>query len=260
MIKLVVGVKTKKPTYGCPRIAMLVLHLFNIDISEQTVRRILRVHYRPLPGDGPSYFSGIGNKLDGLWSIDFFRVESIFMRSNWVMIIMDIYSRQIIGFSVHEGNLTGALICQMFNTILLQSKTAPRYLSSDRDPLFQFKQWKRNLRIEQIDEVKSLPYIPISHPYIERVIGTTRREFLDKEIIWGPSDLKNKLDKFQSYYNRDRVHYSLEGKTPAGFTEGKEKIPLNINNYFWKSTCGGRYELPAAAFGPAWSARDFWSP
>jgi hypothetical protein len=80
--------------YGCPRIAMVVTNLFDIEISESTVRRILRKNFQVIPGLGPNYLSTIGNKFNKLWSIDFFRVESIFLRSNWVMVVMDIYSRK----------------------------------------------------------------------------------------------------------------------------------------------------------------------
>lgn len=56
----------------------------------------------------------------------------------------------------------------------------PTYLSSDNDPLFLFHRWKANLRVLDIDELKSVPGTPTSHPFIERVIGTTKREYLDQ--------------------------------------------------------------------------------
>ena len=59
----------------------------------------------------------------------------------------------------------------------------PHYISTDNDPLFQFHRWKANLRILDIEEVKSIPFTPISHPYIERVIGTIRREYLDQNVV-----------------------------------------------------------------------------
>jgi hypothetical protein len=59
----------------------------------------------------------------------------------------------------------------------------PKYLSSDNDPLFLFHRWKANLRILEIGELKSVPGTPTSHPFIERVIGTTRRECLDQLIF-----------------------------------------------------------------------------
>ena len=49
-------------------------------------------------------------------------------------------------------------------------------LSSDNDPLFRFHRWKANLRVLDETEIKSFPYAPMSDPFIERVIGTIRRE------------------------------------------------------------------------------------
>jgi hypothetical protein len=48
----------------------------------------------------------------------------------------------------------------------------PRCLSSDNDPLYRFHQWQANLRIREVTEIKSIPYVPLSHPFVERLIGT----------------------------------------------------------------------------------------
>ena len=68
------------------------------------------------------------------------------------------------------------------------------YISTDNNPLSQFHCWKSNLRIIEIDEVKSIPFTPISHPYVERINGTIRRECLDQTLFWNEVDLQNKLD------------------------------------------------------------------
>ena len=60
---------------------------------------------------------------------------------------------------------------------------SPKYLRSDHDPLFTYHQWAANLRILDIDEVKSIPYTPCSHPFIERLIGTVRRDFPDQTLF-----------------------------------------------------------------------------
>ncbi len=54
--------------------------------------------------------------------------------------------------------------------------TLPQHLSSDHDPLFGFHRWKANLRIVDVSEIKTVPHVPLSHPFVERVIGTVRRE------------------------------------------------------------------------------------
>ncbi len=111
-----------------------------------------------------------------------------FYKSHWVMVVMDQFSRRIIGFAAHGGALDGPTVCRMFNRIVSGSR-APRYVSSDNDPLFLFHQWQANLRILDVTEVKTVPYVPLSHPFIERLIGTVRRKYLDQVPFWSARDL-----------------------------------------------------------------------
>jgi len=120
----------------------------------------------------------IGHAKDSLWSVDLFRCESATLKSHWVMVVIDQFTRRIIGFAVHAGDCDGVAYCRMFNQFA-GGNSAPKHLSSDNDPLFLFHRWKANLRILEIGELKSVPGTPTSHPFIERVIGTTRRECLD---------------------------------------------------------------------------------
>ena len=79
------------------------------------------------------------------------------------------------------------------------------------DPLFLYHQWQANLRILDVDEIKTVPYTPLSHPFVERLIGTIRREYLDHTLFWNACDLERKLEEFRQYYNAHRVHTSLDG-------------------------------------------------
>ena len=80
---------------------------------------------------------------------------------------------------------------------------------------YRFRRWLANLRILEVEEIKSIPYVPVSHPFVERLIGTVRREFLDHVLIWNAIDLERKLEEFRIYYNENRVHQSL-GTRPHG--------------------------------------------
>jgi hypothetical protein len=72
----------------------------------------------------------------------------------------------------------------MFNRALRGHRGFPKYLSSDHDPLYRFHQWQANLRVLEVTEIKSVPYVPLSHPFVERLIGTLRREYLDHLLFW----------------------------------------------------------------------------
>ncbi len=129
------------------------------------------------------------------------------------MVMMDQFSRKIIEFSVYRGELNGNAICCMFNRVI-SKRQLPAYLSSDNDPLFQYHQWKENLRVLDVKEIKSIPHTPISHPFVERLIRGVRHELLDQTLFWNSLDLQKKLDGHQDYFNRCRSHMSLVAKTP----------------------------------------------
>ena len=96
--------ETSRPAQRPSRIAQEIAHAFGIDINKDIVRRVLGKHYRPEAGtDGPSWLSFIGHMKDSLWSVDLFRCESILLRSHWVMVVMDVFTRRIIGFGVDRS-------------------------------------------------------------------------------------------------------------------------------------------------------------
>src|SRR5215831_1324466 len=177
LIRAVIEVKKRNPTWGCPQIADQINLAFETSINKDVVRRILAAHYRPEPDSvGPSWLTFLGHTKDSLWSLDLFRCESMLLRTHWVMCVMDHYTRRIIGFGIHAGAVNGEALCRMFKQAIRGVTTFPRYVSSDHDPLYRFNQWEANLRILEIIEIKTVPHVPWSHPFIERLIGTIRRE------------------------------------------------------------------------------------
>jgi len=254
LIDLVIEMKKRNPSFGYGRISMQIFQAFGIVISRFAVARILRSNKHNLPsGDGPSWLTFIGHMKDSLWSgsagpVDLFRCESANLKSHWVMVVIDQFPRRIIGFAVHAGDCNGVSYCQMFNEII-SGKSLPKYLSSDNDPLFLFQRWRANLRVIEIDEIKSIPGTPTSHPFIERVIGTIRREYTDHIVFFNKRDLQKKLEHFQEYYNEGRAHSSLEMRTPKEKATATEidKTVVSLNQYRWKSYCSGLYQLPVAA-------------
>ena len=244
LIAAICEMKRRNPTFGYQRIAHQLSLVLDIELDKDVVRRILAKHYRPDPGDrGPSWLSFLGHAKDSLWSLDFFRCESLILKSHWVMVVMDQYTRRIVGIAVHAGPLDGPTICRMFGRIAAQAGVVPTSMSSDHDPLFEFHRWKANLRIVEIQEIKTVPDVPLSHPFVERLIGTIRREFLDHVPFWTNTDLERKLESFREYYNQARSHRSLDGKTPIS-SRRSQGMPRSIS---WQRHCRGLYELPIAA-------------
>jgi len=247
LIQAIVELKSRNPRFGCPRIAHIISQTFGVDIDKNVVYRVLAKHYRPAPrGTGPSWLSFIGHTRDSLWSVDLFRCESIVLRSYWVLVVMDQFTRRLVGFGVQCGTVTGADVCRMFNAAI-RGQGVPRHLSTDHDPLFEANRWMANLRILEIDEIKTVPHVPLSHPFVERLIGTMRREFLDHVLFWNGRDLERKLGEFQGYYNAARCHASLDGHTPLTFAGGRTGAPAQLNGVRWVSHCRDLVQLPVAA-------------
>ena len=151
-------------------------------------------------------------------------------------------SRRTAPGGIHAGTVDGRALCRMFNHAI-RGLSRPKRLSSDHDPLYRFHQWCANLRVLQVTEVKSVPYVPLSHPFVERLIGTLRRECVDQLLFWSASDLEDKLVAFQDFYNAHRAHASLDGRTPVPI----RKDVARLDRYRWDAHCRGLYQTPIAA-------------
>jgi len=182
-------------------------------------------------------------------NIDFFRCESLILKNHWVLDVMDHCIRRIIGFGVHAGAVDGPSFCRMFNRAI-RGADSSRYISSDSDPLFRFHRWKANLRILEVTEVKTVPYMPIAHPFVQRLIGTIRREYLDFVPFWTARDSENKLLSFKEFYNDQRCHFVLNGDTPCARTGKFRPRVADLDSYGWRSYCRSLYHLPIAAWIP----------
>ena len=107
--------KRRNPTWGCPRIAQQIALAFGVEIDKDVVRRILSTRYRPKSdAGGSSWLTVLGHTKDSLWSCDLFRCESATLRTHWALVVMDQFTRRIVGFGVHRGTVDGATLCRMF--------------------------------------------------------------------------------------------------------------------------------------------------
>ena len=247
LIAAILEMKHRNPRFGCPRIAQQMAHAFGVEIDKDVVRRILARHFRSPSGHaGPSWLTLIGDMKDSLWSVDLFRCESIVLKSYWVMVVMDLFTRRIVGIGAEPADIDGVAVCRMFNHAV-SGQRLPKHLSTDHDPLFRFHRWRANLRVLEIEEIKTVPFVPCSHPFIERLIGTIRREYLDHVLFWNRLDLQRKLGQFANYYNEGRVHSALARKTPSE-QRGRTLPPVaDLQQFSWQAHCHSLFHTPIAA-------------
>jgi putative transposase len=208
---------------------------------DRIVRRILANH--PLPksgGGGPSWLSAIAEARDSLWSVDLIRCESILLKSFWVMVVMDVFSRRIIGFGVETGAYRRHP--RLPHVQRGPVRSLPKRLSSDHDPLFRFHRWRANLRILNIEELKSVPFAPRSHPFVERLIGTLRRV--------SRSDLL--LERRRRPSQAESIRHLLQPATRPCRTQWPTPVERcgttagHLNHFAWRSDCCGLFHTPIA--------------
>jgi|GEM_PF-2893251 len=122
----------RNPRFGYPRIARIISKTFGIKIDGNVVRRVLAKYYRPeFDGNGPSWLTFLGHMKDSLWSVDLFRCESITLKSHWVLVVMDHFTRRIIGFAVHDGDVNGMTLCHRYH---LPPPVAPPVVPTPHPP------------------------------------------------------------------------------------------------------------------------------
>ena len=113
-------------------------------------------------------------------------------------------------------------------------------------PGIEAHRWQAHLRVREIDAL-NVPHVPLSHPCVERLIGTIRREFLDHVLFWNARDLERKLVDCQTYFNAARRHAAVAGNTPLSTAVRVKVVRAEFGDVRWVSHCRGLVQLPTAA-------------
>ena len=197
----------ENPTWGAPRIHGELLKL-GMDIGESSVTKyMLRCRKPP----SQTWRTFLDNHLSQLVSIDFFTVPTIRFRVLYVFLVLAHDRRRILHFNVTPHPTAQWTGQQLRNAFPFQQ--FPRYLLRDRDAIFG-QDFRGQLCDMGIEEVLSTPRSPWQRAYIERVIGSIRRECLDYVIVLDEGSLRRILASYFDYYHRTRTHLSLGKDSP----------------------------------------------
>ena len=93
--------------------------------------------------------------------------------------------------------------------------------------------------------------MPRSHAFVERLMGTIRREYLDRIWFWNQSELERKLENYKVFYNQYRCHTGLAGLTPAQTSGGPSPPTAHLDSHRWQQHCRGSFQpqlLPELEF------------
>ena len=153
----------------------------------------------------------LSNHAGEIAAIDFFTVPTATFRVLTVLLVLEHDRRHIVHFNV-TAHPTGAWIAQQL-VEAFPFDTAPRYLLRDRDGKYGDR-YRRRAHSLGIDEVVIAPRSPWQNPYVERVIGSIRRDCIDHVIVLNERHLRRILRSYLDYYHTCRTHLSLNKDPP----------------------------------------------
>lgn len=206
---LIADMSRANALWGAPRI-MGELRAIGIEVSKSTVETYM---VRMPHGSGQGWFTFLRNHSRHIVSIDFFIAPTARYDVLYVFVVLENHRRKIRHIAVTAHPTAEWTARQLLAAFSFED--GPRYLQRDRDGIYghEFQQLVRTLGTR---ELISSPRSPWQNPYVERVIGSIRRECLDHVIVLNERHLIRVLREYVAYYNERRCHQALEFDTPAG--------------------------------------------
>ena len=193
--------------WGAPRIHG-ELQKLGLEISQATVSKYV-VRLRKPPSQ--TWRTFLTNHVQTLVSVDFFTVPTVTFKVLFVFVILAHHRRRVVHFNVTDAptaQWTGQQLVEAFPW-----ETAPRYLLRDRDGVYGVE-FSSRVQGMGIRDVKTAPRSPWQNPYVERLIGTLRRECLDHIVVLNDAHLRRLLSQYLLYYHGARTHLALDKDAP----------------------------------------------
>ncbi len=195
-------------TWGSPRIQS-ELALLGYTVDQSTVAKYMCRHRKP---PSQSWRTFLENHMGDIAAVDFFVVPTLRFRLLYCFVVLRHDRRRVVHFNVSAhptARWTGQQIVEAF-----PYDEAPRFLLRDRDGIYGVDFRERIMHMG-VEEVVTAPRSPWQNPYIERLIGSTRRECIDHVIVLNETHLRRVLTSYFAYYHESRAHLSLERNAPA---------------------------------------------
>ena len=209
IIELIRKMSSSNPLWGAPRIHGELLKI-GIEVSQATVAKYI-VRSRKPPSQ--TWRTFLKNHAQNLVSVDFFVVPTITFQLLFVFAILDHERRRPLHFAVTSHPTADWAAQQLLQAFPWDQ--APRYLLRDRDSCYGEK-FRETAKAMGIEEILAAPRSPWQNAFVERFIGSIRRECLDHVIIFNEFGLRRILRDYFLYYAHHRTHLSLEKDAPGG--------------------------------------------
>ncbi|MGB2986414.1 MAG: integrase core domain-containing protein [Phycisphaerae bacterium] len=206
--RLIRRMSRENPTWGVPRIQSELALLGHI-VCETTVSKY-RVRHRKPPSQ--TWRTFLDNHVQDIVAVDFFTVPTATFRILFAFVALRHERRRVVHFSVtaHPTAVwTSQQVVEAF-----PDDTAPRFLIRDRDRIYgEF--FRQRIKHMGIEEVVTAPRSPWQNPYVERMVGSIRRECLHHVIVLNERHLTRILNSYFDYYHESRTHLSLDRNSPV---------------------------------------------
>jgi transposase InsO family protein len=233
------------PLWSPERIRDTLLLLGYDPPHEDTIRKYM-VRTTKGPRDkSTTWLPFLRNHLDVSWAMDFFTVVTAGFGFLYVFVVLDHSRRKVIHFATTYTPSMDWVIQQLREAMPFGLQ--PRYMFRDNDRIYGHGIRAFLLRCG-IEEVRTAFRSPWQNPFVERFVGTLRRELLDHVIVLSEGHLNRLLKQFiTEYYHAARPHQGLNGDTPVS-----QQMPKTIDGpskLIAFPVCGGlhhRYERVAA--------------
>jgi len=214
---LIVRMARENPRWGCVRIKGELQGL-GIIVSTTTIRTILRrAGLGPAPRrGGPTWHQFLSAQAKGIVACDFFCVETVFLKTLYVLVFMHIETRRILGVGA-SANPEGTWVTQQARNVLMDLHDDPdlpvRFLIRDRDAKY-CSGFDAVFAAEGMKVVLTPYRTPQANCHAERLIGGLRREVLDHVLILGRGHLVDVLRQYAAHHNSHRPHRGLGLRRP----------------------------------------------
>ena len=212
MQNLIYKLSKENPLWSAERIRDTLVLLQYDPPCDDTIRKYMYKPRKPRKRS-TTWLPFLRNHLDMSWAIDFFTVTTINFATYYVFLVFDHGRRRVIHFAVTRNPFMNWVIQQLREAMPFGLQ--PKYLFRDNDGIYG-NGVRAFLDSCGIEEVRTAYRSPWQNPFVERYIGTLRREMLDHVIVLSQRHLERLLREFiEDYYHIARPHQGLNGDTPV---------------------------------------------
>lgn len=224
--ELILTLKRENGPWGQKRIHQ-ELRRMGVRVCSRTIRKVLEEGgFPPGPRRKMNFDRFFCSAKDAIWALDYFAVKTA--KNKWVQVLMiiDIHTRERIDLRVYDGwDVDSWWTIRTFRDAMARCKRKPAKVVHDHGSHFA-GQFERQLRVLEIEQVRTVTGLPSLNCFAEGAIGTCRRELLRHIRCADAAELQQYLDDYRIYVNEERAHQGIDGRAPAEFSESVPEVPV----------------------------------